>query len=40
MNKIKAAIKEDEMPEDRYILEMIHTISPDWEVIILPGTKD
>ena len=38
MNKIKAAIIEDEVPAARLLHEMIQSLRPDWEVMILPGT--
>ena len=38
MNKIKAAIIEDEVPAARLLHEMIQSLRPDWEVRILPGT--
>ena len=38
MNKIKVAIIEDEVPAARLLHEMIQSLRPDWEVMILPGT--
>lgn len=38
MNKLKAAIIEDEVPAARLLQDMIRSIRPDWEVQILPGT--
>ena len=38
MSKIKAAIIEDEVPAARLLHEMIQSLRPDWEVMILPGT--
>ncbi|MDD3039810.1 LytTR family DNA-binding domain-containing protein [Bacteroides sp.] len=38
MNKIIAAIIEDEVPAARLLHEMIQSLRPDWEVRILPGT--
>ena len=38
MNKIKAAIIEDEVPSERLLHEMIQSLRQDWEVMILPGT--
>ena len=38
MNKIKAAIIEDEVPAARLLHETIRSLRPDWEVCILPGT--
>ena len=35
MNKIKAAIIEDEVPAARLLHEMIQSLRPDWEVMIL-----
>ena len=38
MSKIKATIIEDEVPAARLLHEMIQSLRPDWEVMILPGT--
>lgn len=38
MSKIRAAIIEDEVPAARLLHEMIQSLRPDWEVMILPGT--
>lgn len=38
MNKIKVAIIEDEVPAARLLHEMIQSLRPDWEVMILSGT--
>lgn len=38
MTKINAAIIEDEVPAARLLQDMIQSLRPDWEVLILPGT--
>lgn len=37
MNKIKAAIIEDEIPAARLLRDSLLTLRPDWEVQLLPG---
>ena len=38
MNKIKAAIIEDEIPAARLLKDTLLSLRPDWEVQLLPGT--
>lgn len=38
MNKIKAAIIEDEVPAARLLSNMLQELRPEWEIILLPGT--
>ena len=37
MNKIKAAIIEDEIPAARLLKDTLLSLRPDWEVQLLPG---
>ena len=37
MNKIKAAIIEDEIPAARLLRDTLLSLRPDWEVQLLPG---
>ena len=38
MNKIKAAIIEDEIPAGRLLHKMLSGLRPDWEIVVLPGS--
>ena len=38
MNKIKAVIVEDEIPAARLLHQMLISLRPDWEIIVLPGS--
>ena len=40
MNKIKAAIIEDEIPAARLLNKMLTELRPDWEILLLPGNVD
>lgn len=37
MNKIKAAIIEDEIPAGRLLHKMLSGLRPDWDIVVLPG---
>ena len=36
MNKIKAAIIEDEIPAGRLLHKMLSGLRPDWDIVVLP----
>ena len=38
MNKIKAAIIEDEIPAGRLLHKMLSGLRPDWDIVVLPGS--
>ena len=38
MNKIKAAIIEDEIPAGRLLHKMLSGLRPDWNIVVLPGS--
>ena len=40
MNKIKAAIIEDEIPAGRLLHKMLSGLRPDWEIVVLPGSVE
>ena len=40
MNKLKAAIIEDEVPAARLLSSIIERLRPDWELIVLPGSVE
>lgn len=40
MNKITAAIIEDEIPAARLLKSMIQELRPSWDIILIPGTID
>lgn len=40
MNKIRAAIIEDEIPAARLLNKMLTELRPDWEILILPGNVE
>lgn len=40
MNKIRAAIIEDEIPAARLLNKMLTELRPDWEILVLPGNVD
>ena len=40
MNKIKAAIIEDEIPAARLLRDTLLSLRPDWEVHVLPGNSE
>ena len=37
MNKIRAAIIEDEIPAARLLNKMLTELRPEWEILVLPG---
>ena len=40
MNKIKAAIIEDEIPAARLLNKMLTELRPEWEILVLPGNVE
>ena len=40
MNKIKAAIIEDEIPAARLLNKMLTELRPEWEILLLPGNVE
>lgn len=40
MNKIRAAIIEDEIPAARLLNKMLTELRPDWEILVLPGNVE
>lgn len=40
MNKIKAAIIEDEIPAGRLLHKMLSDLRPEWEISVLPGSVE
>lgn len=40
MNKIRAAIIEDEIPAARLLNKMLTELRPEWEILVLPGNVE
>ena len=40
MNKIRAAIIEDEIPAARLLNKMLTELRPEWEILLLPGNVE